>query len=62
MDVDEQLIEEVRNRTILFDLGHTNYKNLKKKELEWREVAAIVKLNGRINEFALMNVCTYYFF
>lgn len=45
--MDEVLIEEVRNHKILYDLGHPDYKNLKKKEYAWREVAASVKLDGK---------------
>ena len=32
MDVDETLIEEVRNHTLSYDLGQPDYKNLTKKE------------------------------
>lgn len=49
MDMDEILIKEVRNRTILYDLGHSDYKKLKKKEYAWREVAAKVNLNGKLH-------------
>ncbi|KNC21508.1 hypothetical protein FF38_01464 [Lucilia cuprina] len=45
MDVDEILIEEVRSWIILYDLGQVDYKNLKKKEYAWKEVAANVKMN-----------------
>ncbi|XP_065360346.1 uncharacterized protein LOC135954196 [Calliphora vicina] len=45
MDMDEKLIKEVRCRTILYDLGHSDYTKLKKKEYAWREVAAKVNLS-----------------
>ncbi|XP_011195068.1 uncharacterized protein Adf1_41 isoform X2 [Zeugodacus cucurbitae] len=44
MDLDEILIEEVRNRPLLYDLGHRDYKNLKKKNYAWKEVAAHTKM------------------
>lgn len=47
MDVDEQLIEEVRGRPILYDLGQENYKNIKQKDIVWREVADAVKISGK---------------
>lgn len=47
MDIDEQLIEEVRSREILYDLAQADYKNSKKKEYEWREVAAAMKMGGK---------------
>lgn len=42
------LIQEVKNHSILYDYSHSEYRNLKKKEREWREIAATTKMNGKI--------------
>ncbi|XP_014096342.1 uncharacterized protein [Bactrocera oleae] len=44
MDLDDMLIEEVRNRPFLYDLAQKDYKNLKKKDYAWKEIAARTKL------------------
>ncbi|XP_036339647.1 uncharacterized protein LOC118748976 [Rhagoletis pomonella] len=43
MDLDEILIEEVRNHPLLYDLAHMEYKNLRRKDYAWKEVAANTK-------------------
>ncbi|XP_017481374.1 PREDICTED: transcription factor Adf-1-like [Rhagoletis zephyria] len=45
MDLDEILIEEVRNHPLLYDLAHMEYKNLRRKDYAWKEVAANTKLS-----------------
>lgn len=60
MDVDETLIEEVRSRSILYDLGQADYKNLKKKEYAWREVAANVLLNGKLIVIIIFEIVIMY--
>lgn len=49
MDLDDMLIEEVRNRPFLYDLAQKDYKNLKKKDYAWKEIAARTKLGGKVN-------------
>lgn len=46
---DEQLIEEIRNFPVLFDLTSKSYKNLKEKDNAWEEVAA--KCQSRVGQF-----------
>ncbi|XP_054091453.1 uncharacterized protein LOC128923078 [Zeugodacus cucurbitae] len=45
MDFDEALIEKVRHRPLLYDLWHGDYKNLRKKDHAWKEVAVCIKLS-----------------
>ncbi|TMW42604.1 hypothetical protein DOY81_012315, partial [Sarcophaga bullata] len=45
MDIDDILIQEVKNHSILYDYSHSEYRNLKKKEREWREIAASTRMN-----------------
>lgn len=47
MDVEftEKLIQEVRNRPILYLLSHPDYKNSKKKCQAWNEIQSELKLN-----------------
>ncbi|XP_036335450.1 transcription factor Adf-1-like [Rhagoletis pomonella] len=45
MEIDEILIEEVRQRPVIYDLGLEDYKNLRKKDFVWREVASNVHLD-----------------
>lgn len=47
MDFDELLIEEVRKRPIIYNLELEDYKNIKKKEAAWREVAISAQLDGK---------------
>lgn len=35
----EQLIEKVKNHPILYDLTNSDYKNIKKKDKVWDEIA-----------------------
>ncbi|XP_036344592.1 transcription factor Adf-1-like [Rhagoletis pomonella] len=43
MDFEEKLIEEIRKQPILYNLGLNDYKNLRKKDSAWKEVASAMK-------------------
>lgn len=59
MDIDEILIEEVRQRPVIYDLGLADYKNLRKKEWAWREVSSNVHLDGGCLKLKF-NLCMYF--
>ncbi|XP_071481029.1 uncharacterized protein [Diadema antillarum] len=42
----EELIEEVRKREILYDPGHSEFKNVLKKNVEWESIGDFVGLSG----------------
>ena len=42
------LIEEVKNRAVLYDSDHSDYRNLKKRENAWTDIAVILNLTGKI--------------
>ncbi|XP_050339045.1 transcription factor Adf-1-like isoform X2 [Bactrocera neohumeralis] len=45
MDLDEVLIEEVRNCPLIFDVSHRDYKNLRKKEMTWKQISTNTRLS-----------------
>ena len=46
-DVEEKLIEQVRIRPYLFNIGDMDYKNKTKKDNAWFGIGAIVGLSGK---------------
>ena len=43
---DEALVEAVRRRNIIYDVGSINYRNNDKKECAWREIAEEINRDG----------------
>jgi hypothetical protein len=42
MSTTEQLIEEVKLHSILFDLSHHEYRNIKKKDEVWEQIILLL--------------------
>lgn len=40
------LIEVIQQYEFVFNIAHPNYKQSKKKELAWKEIAQILKCSG----------------
>lgn len=45
MSIAEQLIEKVKEYPILYDLSHKDYKNVRKKDKIWDDIAAEMNEN-----------------
>ena len=43
----ENLIEQVRKYTFLYNPGHPEYKNVAKKNKKWREIGLVLNLRGK---------------
>ncbi|XP_049304064.1 uncharacterized protein LOC125776351 [Bactrocera dorsalis] len=48
---DEILIEEVRNCPLIYDISNADYKNIRKKEMAWKEISK----KTRLSEFECKN-------
>ena len=44
---DEALVEAVRRRNIIYDVGSINYRNNDKEECAWREIAEEINRDGK---------------
>ncbi|XP_018800387.1 PREDICTED: transcription factor Adf-1-like [Bactrocera latifrons] len=45
MNLDENLIEEVRNYQLICDISHRDYKSFRKKDIAWKEISAHTRLS-----------------
>ena len=54
MSTTEQLIEEVKLHNILFDLSHPDYKNIKKKDEVWEQMARSLRTSGKFTHFSFI--------
>lgn len=49
MSLTEKLIEHVKQYPILYDLGHEDYKNCRKKDKVWDQIALKLNQDGKIH-------------
>lgn len=47
MDQTEKLVEIIKKYSIIYDLTHPDYKNIRKKDKVWEEIGLELGKNGK---------------